>query len=174
MAEFCLKCFNKINDSNYSKFDVIEEWGICEECGEHTVVVADLRGFGLFNFLLWLLSRASFKWQMFYDDYLWDISKKLRFRYSRKQKQAMKKKIPMTEELFWECVEVSYKRMNNLELRYLLKTFPEYMKKFSEDYERERLKNPELRAREEEEWAELRESLVADFGEEYVKEHFTD
>ena len=60
MADFCLKCFNKINDTKYTKYDIIEDWGICEECGEHTIVVVDLRGFGLFNFFFWLVLCFNF------------------------------------------------------------------------------------------------------------------
>lgn len=174
MADFCLKCFNKVNDSNYSKFDVIEEWGICEECGEHTNVVVDLRGYGLLNSIFWLFNQLSIKASMFYDDYLFDIDKKIRFRYTREQKKAMSGKIPMTEELFWGCMNVTFCRYDNLQLRWLMNTFPEYMRKFSEDYERERRENPELRAKEEQEWQELRQRLVDDFGEDYIREHFTD
>jgi hypothetical protein len=171
MAEFCLKCFNKVNDTNYSKFDVIEEWGICEECGEHTVVVVDLRGFGLFNFFYWLASKLSFEWMRFYDRYLYDIDKAIRFRYSREQRKAMSGKIPMTEELFWGCMNVTYCRHDG-KLQWLMKTYPQYMKKFHEEYERERRENPELLVKEEQEWQELRQRLVDDFGEDYVREHF--
>lgn len=174
MADFCLKCFNKINDTKYTKYDIIEDWGICEECGEHTIVVVDLRGFGLFNFFFWLFNQLSIKASMFYDDYLFFTVKKIRFRYTREQKLALEKKIPMTEELFWGCLNVCYARCDTLQLRELLHTYPQYMKKFSEDYEKELNDNPELRAKEERDWKELRASLVEDFGEEYVREHFTD
>lgn len=46
MTNFCLECFNKIMNFKYTKEDVIEELGICKECGEYKKVVVDLRGGG--------------------------------------------------------------------------------------------------------------------------------
>jgi len=174
MADFCLKCFNQINDSHYSKFDVIEEWGICEECGEHTNVVVDFRCFGLLNFFFWLGNRISIRASMFYDDYLFEIDKKLRFRYTREQKKAMSGKIPMTEELFWGCMNVTHCRLDNVKLRWLLKTYPQFMKKFSDDYDRRYRDDPVFREEQDKEWQRVRSLLVDDFGEDYVREHFTD
>ena len=34
MAEFCLKCFNKLNDTNYQEKDVILEDDLCEGCAK--------------------------------------------------------------------------------------------------------------------------------------------
>lgn len=34
MAEFCLKCFNKMNATGYTEKDVILEDNLCEGCGE--------------------------------------------------------------------------------------------------------------------------------------------
>lgn len=34
MAEFCLKCFNKLNDTNYQEKDVVLEDDLCEGCAE--------------------------------------------------------------------------------------------------------------------------------------------
>ena len=50
MAEFCLDCFNKLNDTNYTKWDVKLSWGLdlCEECCEFkhvVVVIRDHRSF---------------------------------------------------------------------------------------------------------------------------------
>lgn len=174
MADFCLKCFNKVNNRNYTKFDVIEEWGICEECGEHTNVVVDLRGFGLFNFVSWMFNRISIAAESFYDRYLWERVRKIRFRYTKEQKQALSGQIPMTEELFWGCLDVCYGRSDSLQLRQLLQNHPEYMRKYLADCERERSEHPELRAAEEQEWLELKQRLIDEFGEEYVGEHFRD
>lgn len=49
MADFCLKCFNKINGTNYKRYDVIEEYGICEECASYRNVVVDIIGYGVFG-----------------------------------------------------------------------------------------------------------------------------
>lgn len=51
MADFCLKCFNEMTKCDYDETDVIEEWGICEGCGEYKKVVVDLRGHGLLGTL---------------------------------------------------------------------------------------------------------------------------
>ena len=44
MAEFCLDCWNKINETHDSKRRYAFSWGkeLCEECGRHTrVIVAE-------------------------------------------------------------------------------------------------------------------------------------
>lgn len=45
MAEFCLDCFNKLNGTNYTKWDVELSWGkdFCEECYEFKRVVIVVR-----------------------------------------------------------------------------------------------------------------------------------
>ncbi len=45
MAEFCLDCFNKLNGTNYTKWDVELSWGkdFCEECCEFKRVVIVVR-----------------------------------------------------------------------------------------------------------------------------------
>lgn len=48
MADFCLECFNELNKTHYEKEDVVEEFGICEGCGEYKDCVVDLRGYGFF------------------------------------------------------------------------------------------------------------------------------
>ena len=57
MAEFCLECFNKLNDTNYKKADVIltRDLDLCEGCGEMKPVVVDLRGDGCLFSLFELL-----------------------------------------------------------------------------------------------------------------------
>lgn len=41
MAEFCLECWNKINETNDSKWRYILSWDLelCEECGEYKHVI---------------------------------------------------------------------------------------------------------------------------------------
>jgi len=41
MAEFCLDCLNKINETHDRKWRYILSWGkdLCEECGEYKRVV---------------------------------------------------------------------------------------------------------------------------------------
>ena len=52
MAEFCLDCFNKRNDTNYTKKDFIisKDLGLCEGCGELKQVVIAKRGI---HYYLW-------------------------------------------------------------------------------------------------------------------------
>ena len=100
MADFCRECLNKIHETKYTKFDVIEEWGICEECGEQKIVVVDLRGYGLFNCVFWLFNRIELKALSFYDNHLWRHVKNIRYRYSRKQRQAMAGQIPAADTVF--------------------------------------------------------------------------
>jgi hypothetical protein len=52
MAEYCLKCFNKMNNTDYSKRDVIlsKDEDICEGCGSWVPVVIRLAlGFWFFR-----------------------------------------------------------------------------------------------------------------------------
>ena len=41
MAEFCLDCWNKINETKDSKWRYVLSWGkdLCEECGEYKRVI---------------------------------------------------------------------------------------------------------------------------------------
>ena len=45
MAEFCLDCWNKLNGTDYTKWDVKLSWGrdFCAECGEYKRVVVVMR-----------------------------------------------------------------------------------------------------------------------------------
>lgn len=45
MAEFCLKCFNKMFDENYTEKDVVitKYTTICEECQEIKSVVVEIK-----------------------------------------------------------------------------------------------------------------------------------
>lgn len=49
MSEFCLKCHNKINGTHYKRYDVIEEYDICEGCGVYKNVVVDILGHNIFG-----------------------------------------------------------------------------------------------------------------------------
>lgn len=57
MAEFCLDCYNKLNDTNYREKDVTldDELDLCEGCGEWKPCVLSLEpsGFlsGLFDWI---------------------------------------------------------------------------------------------------------------------------
>ena len=174
MADFCIDCFNKIHNTHYSKVDVIEEWGICEECGEHKIVVVDLRGYGFLNSVFWLFNRIELKALSFYDNHLWKIHNNLRYRYNKRQRQAMTGQIPMTEELFWECFNVAWCRCHTTEFNELLEKYPQYVRKKFDELERERENNPQLAEQEEQYWLELRSRLVEAFGEEFVAENYKD
>lgn len=43
MAEFCLKCFNELNDTHYTEIEVWTEIDFCEGCGEWKECIIDLR-----------------------------------------------------------------------------------------------------------------------------------
>lgn len=42
MAEFCLECFNKMNDTDFKKHQVWLEVDLCEGCGEMKPCVYEL------------------------------------------------------------------------------------------------------------------------------------
>lgn len=42
MAEFCLKCFNELNDTNYQPNEVWLEEDFCEGCGDWRPCVMEL------------------------------------------------------------------------------------------------------------------------------------
>lgn len=46
MAEFCLKCFNELNGTHYTKGDVIEAFDLCEGCTEYKMCIVRFRGHG--------------------------------------------------------------------------------------------------------------------------------
>lgn len=50
MAEFCLECWNKMNNTNYpaKKFILTEENDLCEGCGELKKVVIMEKGITIF------------------------------------------------------------------------------------------------------------------------------
>ena len=35
MADFCLKCFNIINNENKTEDDVVMQWDFCERCNQN-------------------------------------------------------------------------------------------------------------------------------------------
>lgn len=45
MAEFCLSCWNKLNDRSDTERDVVlsDELDLCEECGKYCRTVAKMR-----------------------------------------------------------------------------------------------------------------------------------
>ena len=45
LAEFCLECFNKLNKTNYSKYDCVmsKDLEFCEECNELKKAVISIR-----------------------------------------------------------------------------------------------------------------------------------
>lgn len=55
MAEFCLKCFNELNGTHYTKGDVIEAFDFCEGCAEYKKCIVKFRRHGPLNDLIGLL-----------------------------------------------------------------------------------------------------------------------
>ena len=64
--------------------------------------------------------------------------------------------------------------MDNLKLRWLMKTFPEYMRKIHDDYERRLVEDKEFREEQEAEARRLKSLCLKEFGEEWVKENWRD
>lgn len=58
MAEFCLECWNKINNNNHkeNKYIMSVDLELCEECGEFKRVIIAERGYE-FTFVLFKLSK---------------------------------------------------------------------------------------------------------------------
>lgn len=48
MAEFCLKCFNEMNDTDFQANEVWLEEGFCEGCADRRLCVMELRPKPLF------------------------------------------------------------------------------------------------------------------------------
>jgi len=57
MAEFCLDCWNKLNETDCSKCEVIlsRELELCEGCGEMKRAIVDFRRSGCLLDLLFLI-----------------------------------------------------------------------------------------------------------------------
>ena len=67
----------------------------------------------------------------------WLLKYRLRFRFTWKQKAALAGKIPMTKELFWGCLDVAYARFDMETFKKIWHSYPQYVKEFNEEYERE-------------------------------------
>ena len=64
MAEFCLECWNKINDTDNDdkKYILSKELELCEECGMwKNIIVEERKGNGLRNKKRWLFKRLRKK-----------------------------------------------------------------------------------------------------------------
>ena len=105
----------------------------------------------------------------------WLLKYRLRFRFTWKQKAALAGKILMTKELFWGCLDVAYARFDMETFKNIWHSYPQYVKEFNEEYEREMSDpNSPKKKKADEDWKELRAKLVEEFGEEWVKEHCKD
>lgn len=102
----------------------------------------------------------------------WLLKLRLRFRLSRKQKQALNGKIPMTKELFWECLDILYKRLEMEKFWGVWHKYPHYIQEWEEKIDRD-MEDPDSQLRKEydEWWAALKPELIEAFGEEWVREN---
>ena len=68
MAEFCLECFNKINETNDDecKYILSEQLDVCEECGEWKRVVICPRSKYYLNKLHFILFPFKVVFLVFY------------------------------------------------------------------------------------------------------------
>ncbi len=54
MADFCIECFNKINETNLTTKEVVisKELNLCEECEEwKNVIICIKKRFAIYNFI---------------------------------------------------------------------------------------------------------------------------
>lgn len=73
MAEFCLECWNKINNTNYpaKKFILTDEYDLCEGCGElKKVVIMERRHYYRHKFRLFLIPFKMAYWVLYF---LWRL-----------------------------------------------------------------------------------------------------
>ena len=73
MAEFCLECWNKMNNTNYpaKKFILTEENDLCEGCGElKKVVIMEKRHYYLHKFRLFFIPFKMVYWILYF---LWRL-----------------------------------------------------------------------------------------------------
>ena len=73
MAEFCLECWNKINNTNYpaKKFILTDEYDLCEGCGElKKVVIMERRHYYRHKFRLFLIPFKMTYWVLYF---LWRL-----------------------------------------------------------------------------------------------------
>lgn len=104
---------------------------------------------------------------------LWQIKRYLRFRYTREQRKALSKKIPMTYDLFWGCMNVCYCRSDNVGMRYLRTMFPQFMREYHERFERRLEEDAAFREEYEAESRRLKQLCLEEFGEDWVKENWS-
>lgn len=43
MAEFCLDCFNKLHDEKLTPEKVIQDYDLCEDCGEWKLTIVKIK-----------------------------------------------------------------------------------------------------------------------------------
>ena len=81
-------------------------------------------------------------------------------------------KIPMTKELFWNCLNICNIRFDIQKFDELWNKYPEYVKAFQDEYEKEfsDLNSPK-RIKADLEWKQLKEKLIEKLGEDWVSKH---
>ena len=60
---------------------------------------------------------------------------RLHYRLNREQKKVMSGKIPMTEKLFWACLDVFFQRYEREKFWELWNKYPIYVRKNFEEWE---------------------------------------
>lgn len=103
---------------------------------------------------------------------LWLRWHRLKHPFTLKQRLAISGKIPMTKELFWDCMAKCHERYDSETRRKIWKEHHQYIEEFNAEFEREMADpNSELRKEHDAWWADLRSRLVEDFGEDWVREN---
>ena len=97
---------------------------------------------------------------------------KLRFRFTRRQRQALTEKIPMTKELFWGCLDVYYLRHDMPHFWEIWNKYPQFIKEWNDEFDRD-MEDPTSKRRQEHDiwWKNMRQRLIDAMGEDWVKEN---
>ena len=79
----------------------------------------------------------------------WQFLKyKLKYRFTRQQKKALAGKIPMTEDLFWGCLDIYYLRLEMENFWKVWNAHPEYVRRWQADID-EKMADPNSEIRKE-------------------------
>lgn len=91
----------------------------------------------------------------------WRIERRVACRLNGKQKKALKGGIPMTKELFWDCLSILWARQEMPRFWQLWNRYPEYVQQFKDAF-RATMADPDtdLRKKHDEWWANLEPKLA--------------
>lgn len=103
---------------------------------------------------------------------LWLRWHRLKHPFTLKQKLAIFGRIPMTKELFWDCMTKCHIRYDSETRQKIWKEHHQYIEEFNQDYEHRLRNDADFRAEQEAESQRLKALCLAEFGEEWINEHW--